>query len=186
MEYSTKHIGSLLGRVFLITTPQSLSHWKGNSENENGEIDYDLLENHINYNEGNVSMFNKDDFLFLIFFSMSTKIEIFKTPEGLLWCDILYFNQSWDYSQKLKIHRLDDTGAAIEINDNKIVIYDATLEGEQIKNNSEGVYSVFDLPNNYDYSWVDLENGLYKLRKISIEINVDDELISLNGILLEK
>src|SRR4051812_21023139 len=99
MKNKLDYLGALLGRVFVVASPKDINQWNGAIENETGESDYDLLDDHITYEPAGLTSFSKDsNSFFLIFFSMSTKIEIFKTGDGLIILEGLYLNQPLDFS----------------------------------------------------------------------------------------
>ena len=78
-----KHIGSLTGRLFLITQPEEFARWNGSKEIEYGQSDYELLDNFISCDEGDLTSFSKSPGITsYLFYSISTKIELFVKENG--------------------------------------------------------------------------------------------------------
>ena len=78
MEIQTLHIGTLPGRVFLITTKKAIKEWGG--VDEEGQSDYDSITDHVNAEEAGLDSFSRGPGLeYLTFFGMISKIEIFKS-----------------------------------------------------------------------------------------------------------
>src|ERR1043165_9440541 len=101
MEIQTQHIATLPGRVFLITTKKAIKEW-GGVDDEEGQSDYDSIIEHVEAVEAGLDSFSKDPGLeYLTLFSMSSKIEIFKSAQGLVICEGLLFNETWDFSKPI-------------------------------------------------------------------------------------
>src|SRR5690349_5370289 len=123
MAITTKHIGSLLGRVFLISSKNAIKEWGGSDEENNDLSDYDLIAENISVEEAGLDSFLKEfDVKYLTFFAMSSKIEIFKAEQGIVLCEGLYFNGSWDYSKQLVIKDIEETLHEIAIDDQYMII----------------------------------------------------------------
>lgn len=186
MINETKHIGSLLGRVFLISQYSCIKQWGGSKENINGSCDYDSLENFISYTEGDLTLFNRDtkglNSLFYIFFSLSSKVEVFKINNGFVLCDGLYFNESWNYSIPIEFEKIEDTNFKIEVIDTSLIIADAVIQGSDIiEKTMEGAYNI--ASHNFNsYSVIRLDNGTYTAKRINAHLAVDTQKVILKGI----
>jgi len=176
------HVGTLLGRIFLIASPVDLAQWNGCIENVSSKSDYDLLEDHISYEEGDLSNFVKSDNVYYIFFSMASKIEIFKNENGFILCDGLYFNKSWDYSSPLDFKSIDELDFKIKITDSSIFIFDAAYESRKIsQNKTEGSHGIG--KNNFNsYAYLRLVNGLYSVKRVETGVVFDNQKTTLKGI----
>ncbi|WP_026997624.1 hypothetical protein [Flectobacillus major] len=179
-----KHIGTLNGRIFLVSGVKAFKQWRGIRENENSETNYDLLDDFISYEEGDLTLFKKSlTEVFSVFFSMSSKIEIFKKDNRLIIFDGLYFNESWDdYIIKNQIEVIGEISFEINFNDEVIVIFDATLDGNKVfSTNKEGVWSSFDEPFN-SYATVTLPQESYKAKRIKTIIYHNKQEVIIYGI----
>jgi len=177
------YLGSLLGRVFLISKTENLNEWNGNEENLNGESDYDLISNFISYEEGDLSIFNKSiNLSLLIYFSMSSKVEIFSKTNSLILCDGLYFNNSLNNLRQIKLKLIEELEFKTRIENNELVIFDAAIEGKRVlENTNEGVFKII----NDDFnsgSLINLTNGIYSTKRIEVNIIFDNQEVSLKGI----
>jgi hypothetical protein len=175
MENNIQHIGSLIGRIFLIAQPFATKEWGGSQEKSDGETDYDLLDGFISYEEGDLTLFEKSvDVNYFIFFSMSTKIEVFKKENGFVLCDGLYFNKSWNFSNEIVFKVVEEMKFQMNITDKAVTVFDAAIEGDKVLLN-EGKStnsSVF----------IDLSNGVYKIKKVETSIMLDEQEVLLKGI----
>ncbi len=62
METQTHYVGSLIGRVFLITTKKAIKEWGGaEDEQEDGQSDYDSIVDHVEAEEAGLDSFSKSD-----------------------------------------------------------------------------------------------------------------------------
>jgi hypothetical protein len=183
MTKRIKHIGSLLGRVFLLSQYNDVSSWSGCKENEHGDTDYDSLDDFITYEEGDISVFPKpNSAYFYVFFAMSSKIEVFKTNTGFIICDGLYFNKSWHYSEPITFELVEETKNLIHLFKAPFIIFDSVLEGLcTLENTKEGAYNV---RNNYfnSYITIELEIGDYQINKVQTYIAYDEKKILIKGI----
>lgn len=173
MQIQPQHISTLIGRVFLITTKKAIKEW-GGADDEEGQSDYDSITDHINAEEAGLDSFSKGPGLeYLTLFSMSSKIEIFKSSKGIVLCEGLFFNESWDYSKPIIVEELEETLKRINIDEERLVVIDAAVNGTNYPENSE--------PCN-----IPLENGDYKISKIKVRIEIDNNYLELMGIELSK
>lgn len=173
MQIQTKHISTLIGRVFLFTTPKALKDW-GGADDEEGQSDYDSITEHINAEEAGLHSFSKGPGLeYLTFFSMSSKIEIFKSANGIVIFEGLFFNESWDYSNPIIIEDLEETSKRINIDEELLVIVNAAANGRNYPDNSE-------------HCAIQFENGDYKVTKVQIKIEIDNNNLERMGIVLSK
>ena len=180
METETHYVGTLIGRVFLITTKRAIKAWGGvEDEHEDGQSDYDSIVDHVEAEEAGLDSFSKNaDLEYLTFFSMSSKIEIFKSSKGIIICEGLLFNESWDYSKQLIVTDLEETSKRIVVDEKDIVIVDAAINGESLsfENNKD----------NSEYCAIQLENGVYEVKKIQVTVEIDNNPLERMGIELSK
>jgi hypothetical protein len=186
MEITTKHIGSLLGRVFLVSSKKAIKEWGGYDEENNGQSDYDSITDNISFEEAGVDSFLKEfELKYLTFFTMSSKVEIFKVQQGVIVCEGLYFNESWDYSKQLVVKVIEETSHEIAIDDQSIIIVDAAVNGRDLELKQHGIINVLNNSHN-SFCVIDLENAVYRVKKIQVKIEVDKECIERMGIELCK
>lgn len=180
METQTHYVGTLIGRVFLITNKKAIKEWGGvEDEHENGQSDYDSIIDHVEAEEAGLDSFSKGtDLVYLTFFSMSTKIEIFKSSKGIVLCEGLFFNESWDYTKRIIVEDLEETSKRIDVDEQLIVIIDAAVDGRNLSLESN--------EDNGEYCAVRLENGVYKITKIQVRIEIDNNHLERMGIELSK
>jgi hypothetical protein len=173
MEIQTQHIGILTGRVFLITTKKALKEW-GGADDEEGQSDYDSIIDNVNAEEAGLDSFSKGpDLDYLTFFSMSSKIEIFKSSTSIIISEGLFFNELWDYTKPIIIEDIEETSKTITIDEDLVVVIDAAVNGKKYQDNSV-------------YYAIQLENGTYEVSKIQVKIEVDNNYVQRMGIELTK
>ena len=186
MEITTKHIGSLLGRVFLVSSIRAIKEWGGSDEMNNGLSDYDLIAENISFDEAGLDSYLKEfDLKYLTFFVMSSKVEIFKVQQGIILCEGLYYNESWDYSKQLVIKDIEDTLHEISIDDQGIIVIDAAVNGRNLELKQYGLSNDFNY-DRYSFCLIDLENGVYKVKKIKIMIEIGNGYTEIMGVELYK
>jgi hypothetical protein len=186
MEITTKHIGSLLGRVFLVSSRKAIKEWGGTDDENDDQSDYDSIADNISFEEAGLDSFLKEpDLKYLTLFTMSTKIEIFKGQQGVILCEGLYFNGSWDYTKQLVIKDVEETIHEIAIDDQCIIIVDAAVDGKHLELKPHGIINVLNNDHN-SFCEIDLENGVYKVKKIQVKVEVDDGYIETMGVELYK
>lgn len=181
-EIGVKHIGSLIGRLFLTTQPNEFEIWGGSNENEENQSDYDLLDGLISYNDGDLTSFSKSPgIISSLYFSMSTKIELFVKQEGFVICDGLFFNQSWNYSDPVSIVAIEKKNFNIEVIERCLIISDAAFKGNKISAIKEnGIYSSSNT--NDSFGFIDLENGIYDVHRIELSVLINAENVKLPGV----
>jgi hypothetical protein len=178
MEAQTHYVGALIGRVFLITTKKAIEEW-GGIEDEDGQSDYDSIIDHVEAEEAGLDFFSKrTDLVYLTFFSMSSKIEIFKSSKGIVLCEGLFFNESWDYTKQIIVEDLEETSKRIDVDEQLMVIIDAAVDGRNLSLESS--------ENSGEYCAVQLENGVYKVIKIQVRIEIGNNYLERMGIELSK
>lgn len=174
----TQYVGYLIGRVFLIGEPNHILKWKGYTENEEGVSDYDLLADRVEFDNAGVKLFRSNGFDFVVFFSMSSKMEIFKYDGGFILCEGLYFNASLNLSNGFDIQKKDTTSISIDLTDGNVIISDATIEGRLINSTLNGVFSVYQ-DNLNSYSFLSIEEGRYSVQKGELTIVEGDCVLSI-------
>ena len=178
METQTHYVGTLIGRVFLITTKKAFKEW-GGIEDEDGQSDYDSIIDHVEAEEAGLDFLSKGtDLGYLTFFSMSSKIEIFKSSKGIVMCEGLFFNDSWDYTKQIIVEDVEDTSKRIDVDEQHMVISDAAVDGRNLSLESS--------EDNGEYCAVQLENGVYKVTKIQVRNEIDNNYLERMGIELSK
>jgi hypothetical protein len=178
MEILTQHIGTLLGRLFLITNKKAIKEW-GGVDGEEGQSDYDSIIDNVNAEEAGLASFSKASGLeYLTFICMSSKIEIFKSTQGIVICEGLFFNESWDYTKPITIEDIEETSNRITIDEELMVIIDAAVNG--------GDLSLASDENTNEYCAIQLENGDYEVSKILLKIEIDNSFMDRMGIKLTK
>ncbi len=179
MKVKTKHICSLIGRTFIISSPMSAKQWEGDSQVNNTKTDYELLDNFISYDEGDLTSFNKtSESIFYVYNNFSSKIEIFSIENGFIICDGLYFNRSWDYHQEINFRIIRIIDLEFKVEGGKIFIYDAVLEGESV------LLSGMDCNKWSDRTLLHIVDGLYTACSIEINIIVDEQEVLLKGVMI--
>ncbi|RAJ92701.1 hypothetical protein LX87_05032 [Larkinella arboricola] len=183
MQTDYTYLGSLLGRQFLILPVENISQWNGCQESIEGISDYDQLGELPDYSEARVASFIKSkDLQYGLFWSMSTKVEVFKKEDAVILIEGLYFNQSWDYSQSMKLSLLDHTELTFSLENGKLVILDATEDGKSIDSSQPaGVFSSRSDGVN-SYAIVSLVNGTYQVKRVEVAVSISNETILLEGI----
>jgi hypothetical protein len=109
---------------------------------------------------------------------MSSKIEIFKSTQGIVICEGLFFNESWDYTKPITIEDIEETSNRITIDEELMVIIDAAVNG--------GDLSLASDENTNEYCAIQLENGDYEVSKILLKIEIDNSFMDRMGIKLTK
>jgi hypothetical protein len=110
---------------------------------------------------------------YLTLFTMSSKIEIFKSANGIVIFEGLFFNESWDYSKPIIIEGLEETSKRINIDEELLLIVNAAV--------SEKNY-----PDNGEHCSIQLEKGDYKVTKVQVKIEVDNSPLERMGVELTK
>lgn len=181
MEISVKHIGSLLGRVFLLASKHSTENWNGNIPSDNDQTDYESLSNFLSYEEGDLTLMQKSsDYYYHVYFSMSSKVEIFEIESGFIIIDGLYFNMSWDYNKPLSIITKSKINLEFEVTCEIIFIYDAALQGKSVLSDKENKREW------QDQLSIKLSNGKYSVLRVEIGIFVEGEDEVLKGIMIAR
>ena len=176
MNETIEHITSLLGRVFLISTVKAFINWDGTIEKDEISSDYDLMIESINYDNARTSVYKKNpENKYLIFFTMSSKIEIFKTTNGFIVCEGLYFNESPDFKTPTKVEIKAVTDISIETNNERVIIFDSTLSSEEVECSDGRKYS-------NSYTSLKLLNKEYIVSKVEIIVEFKNQLVKLAGI----
>ncbi len=176
----------MLGRVFLISSKKAIGEWGGSDEENNDLSDYDLIAENISVEEAGLDSFLKEfDLKYLTFFAMSSKIEIFKAQQGIIVCEGLYFNESWDYSKQPVIKDIEETSHEITIDEQYMIIVDAAVNGKNLELNEHGIINILNNDRN-SFCVIDLENGVYKVKKIQVKVEVGNEYIEIKGVKLYK
>ncbi|PZR06929.1 MAG: hypothetical protein DI539_24250 [Flavobacterium psychrophilum] len=172
------HVASLLGRVFLISSFHTAKEWRGITEIDEVS-DYDAVRDVLEYEEAGLSLFSKSkENSYLLYYSMSSKVEVFQIKNSIILCEGLYFNKSWDYSLPMNVV-IDETNLfKIEVSGKYIVIVDAAED--------LSVLTVPSIDNNELHSFcsVPVDDGIYEASKVSVEIAVNNETIILQGVML--
>ncbi len=181
MNVKVEHLSSLLGRIFIIALADDLKNWNGNSIAIEDQTDYESLGDFISYEEGDLTlMIKKPDSKFYIYFSFSSKVEVFKTENGFVICDGLYFNMSWDYSNQLFFESISKIDLDFEVISETVCVYDATLEGKSVFLDEKGSEEW------QDRLILNLSNGIYSVYKVETNVLIDGQEIPLKGILLSR
>lgn len=182
MEEIIKYMGSLVGRVFLISQQSNIVNWHGTKEKPNGGSDYFDLEDYIIFEENNISQFVKSTGeMYYIYFSMSSKIEIFVKEKGLIILEGLYFNENLgDFFQK-SIEYIGNVDFKINFENEYILVFDASLNGDEIIPGNEGI---FNLNNNKfnSYAVLSVPKGIYNVKKVILKLSNKLQDIELKGI----
>ncbi len=172
MKTHVKHLNSLVGRTFLLAEPSAVQMWNGVNEKSNSEVDYDLLEDYISYDEGDLTSFtNSEGLTYYVYFSMSSKIEIFSIENGFIICDGLYFNESLSNPDELIFEETSTIDFTINIDQQMIYLFDATEDKQSVILSEENSSLSFSL-----------ENGTYSTYKVETNLMIDGENVILKGI----
>lgn len=181
MNVKVEHLSSLLGRIFIIALADDLRNWNGNSIAIEDQTDYESLGDFISFEEGDLtSMKKKPDSSFYIYFSFSSKVEVFKTENGFVICDGLFFNKSWDYSEELFFNTLSKIDLDFEVFSETVYVFDATLEGKLVLLGEKGSGEW------QDRLILNLSSGIYSIYKVESNILIDGQEIPLKGIMLSR
>ncbi|MCB9235038.1 MAG: hypothetical protein H6581_25515 [Bacteroidia bacterium] len=166
MENQNIHICSLIGRIFLISGHSDARKWKGDKESMSGMTDYDLIEDFINYDDAGVSEYDHVAIgKYWIFFSMSTKVEVFKMESTVIISEGLYFNQEWAYEKEIASQIVEEYPFLIEISDKKLAVFDAALDSSQLP---------LEIIHDASFCILSLPNGLYGARRVCLNIKEED------------
>jgi hypothetical protein len=179
MERKIKHLCSLLGRTFIIASPFATKNWGGDAKVNDNETDYESLDNFISYEEGNLTSMKKTpESIFYIYYSMSSKVEVFSIANGFIICDGLYFNESWDYSNEL--HFKTKTKIDLDFNavGGAVYVYDAALVGESVLLSSKTSKEWT------DRKLIDISDGLYSINRVETSVLIHGQEVLLQGIML--
>lgn len=161
------HIGSLLGRSFIISNSKNIENWNGISGD-----DYDnLFINEID--DEKPTLYFKNELKYLFYFSMSTKIEVFRNDDSVVICNGLLFNSSLEDFKILGIAKVEKLNIEFEI-DNELLILDSTIDGTigRDKLFSSEKFIAIKAPT---------EKSAYLLEKIELKITDSNEEIDLEG-----
>lgn len=179
MERITKHLCSLLGRIFIISSPFATKNWGGDAEVSNNETDYESLDNFISYEEGDLtSIMKTPESVFFIYFCMSSKVEVFSIANGFIICDGLYFNESWDYTKELNFNTISEIDLDFNVVGGAVYIYDATLDGESVL-----------LSSSISKEWsdrfrIDMIDGFYSVSRVETSVLVNGQEVLLKGVMI--
>lgn len=176
-----EHVGSMVGRIFLLSSLDAFKKWNGVSENEFGEIDYDLLGNSINEEEAGLGLYSsKQGVNYYVLFSMSSKIEIFTKGKSVILCDGLYFNESFDYAQNVALSKLQSLPYLFEATE-PIAIFDATVDAASLNIDLTSKRGLMK-SDMEDLAILDLARGTYHFQQIDLNIQYNKESLTLRGI----
>lgn len=174
------YIGNLTGRYFLISDIISVKQWFGN-EPKNNTSDYDLInEDLIELDETNLLNLEKKDFRYLVHCSLSTKLELFHFKNSFIICDGLFFNEKIPSINHLDFKIIEDLNFFINVKNNGIVIADASINLSNKLHLDQSEIII-----NEEYCFLPVNNGLYKTKIVRTTFYIEDEEITLNGILFE-
>ncbi|MFP2996911.1 hypothetical protein ABN763_13425 [Spongiivirga sp. MCCC 1A20706] len=181
------YIGENIGRIFALFSENHVSNWKGYSEDENQDSDYNDLIEIINFDETDLTHYKNRNSDYYIFFSMSTKIEIFKNLNSLLILDGFFFNQKLKTENILEINEVKKLDHKIKIERSRTIIMDAACSGKDINisDKKSGVYGMEKTKVNY-YAIVELEPGLYDSKVVDVSVKVENGIDVLSGIKIDK
>jgi hypothetical protein len=151
---------SLIGRFFVVSSYDNFMNWESISDDN-----YDLIENNLSFNDGDLTSFvSEKGFEYYLFFSMSSKIEVFIKNDNIYIMNGLFYNDSWDYSKSFeKIEILQDIDVKVEM--------DNTL-------------CIFNPYNKEDSYLIQVKKGIYSAHKTIFSIQIDNEIIQLYGVTL--
>ncbi|HMS68265.1 MAG TPA: hypothetical protein PKD18_09000 [Saprospiraceae bacterium] len=179
MENNTYHLCSLVGSTFIVASSHSTKEWSGDLSLANGTSDYESLENWISYEEGDLTQMEKSDNLkYYVYFSNSSKIELFAMERGFVICDGLYFNKSWDYSRQLYFNILSEIEIEFSISGNTLYVFDSVLVGESVINTHSN-FAKF-----VDNCSIDLNDGIYKVYRVETLVSVENQKVLLKGVMV--
>ena len=169
-----KYKGSLIGRIFIVSDPASIDQWSGSIDGS-FEDDFEALGPYVVYEDAGVTTFKKfTGATFVVFFTMSTKIEIFETANGLIITEGLYADQAISNPEKITFKIIDVTDYNIQVMGNQLTILNAAAAGADVQNDPENVYGF--------YSKVYLENSIYTIKKVDARVMANGEVVLLRGI----
>ncbi|HRG90111.1 MAG TPA: hypothetical protein PLW44_13890 [Chitinophagales bacterium] len=180
MDENWLHVGALTGRTFIITQSENLSLWNGHSDDVT--CDYESIAAYVSYEDGDMTVYNKHDKQFYIFFSMATKIDLFRIADKILIVDGLFFNGSFTGLQNLQLIEVEKLPHTIAVENGWLNIFDATLHGNEITNSKiEGLHKVY-APHYYSYASVNTAIEKYSAYRIKLFGDLDGETVELFGI----
>jgi hypothetical protein len=181
MQIKTKHLCSLLGRTFIIASPFATKNWEGDVKENDNETDYELLDNFISFEEGDLTSMKKSlESIFYIYFSMSSKVEVFSIENGFVICDGLYFNESWDYSNELFFKTTTNIDLYFNVVGQAVYVYDAVLSGESVLLSSTSSKEWT------DRTFIHLVDGIYSVSRVETSVLIDGQEVLLKGILVSR
>ncbi|HLP50788.1 MAG TPA: hypothetical protein VK154_07885 [Chitinophagales bacterium] len=184
MEKDWQHIGALLGRTFIVAPSKNLPYWNGHSDES--ECDYENIADLISTEVGDMSLYQKAGRQFYIFFSMATKVELFRSDDSLFIIDGLLFNKSLEGVQNIQTQETEKLSFNLSMRNSWLNIFDATLTGNEVENNqTEGLNNVYK-SDYYSYATVFLEKGNYDFYRIKFIGELNGEGGELFGVELRK
>lgn len=173
MLSSTRHVKSLIGRIFSLCNEKSIAEWNGYKDTKDIVCDYDMIDDYISYQEGDMTLYEKSESLhYYLYFAMSSKIEIFQTERGMVICDGLYLNESFNYSQQVEFNIINSIPLTLTVDNEFWYLFDAAIEGS----------SIIEIHKN-DFLLIDfLKYGKYTLHQVEATILHNDEEVVLKGV----
>lgn len=186
MEQNLNYIGYLIGRIFLIADKHDLTGWNGNKEIAHEESDYEKIGAFVVYEDAGFSEFKRENGqTYLLFFSMSTKVEIFRTENGVVICEGFYLNKSFEMDDEIRIVYEEFLPQNIRLTGNSFVISDAAIDSDLMSLSlKEGIHKLKnDIVNSY--AIITRRNAWYSTRKVTIKVKGNSEEIELKGIAIE-
>ncbi|HLP21859.1 MAG TPA: hypothetical protein VK174_16210 [Chitinophagales bacterium] len=184
MEKDWQHLGALLGRTFIVASSENLPYWNGHSDES--ESDYESIADLISTEEGNMTLYQKAGRQFYIFFSMATKVELFRKGDSLFIIDGLLFNKSLEGVQNIQKQETEKISFNVSMPNSWLNVFDATLTGNEMGNNkTEGLHSAYK-SDYYSYASIKLKEGNYSVYRIILTCKLDGEEGELYGIELRK
>lgn len=181
MERKIKHLCSLLGRTFIIASPFATKNWGGDAKINDNDTDYESLDNFISYEEGDLtSMLKKPEAVFYIYFSMSSKVEVFSIANGFVICDGLYFNEAWDYSKELHFKTITKIDLDFNVEGGAVYVYDAALTGESV------LLSNATIKEWSDRTFINLIDGFYSVSRVETSVLIDGQEVLLKGVMVSR
>jgi hypothetical protein len=183
-----KYEGGLIGRIFFISPLKNAIKWHGCTEDSNGLSDYNLFEEDedllADYEEGDIKIFKKvsENLDFPLFFTFSQRIELFKKTDSVILCEGLFFNESLEKIDDITINLIEKTALTLLIENDKLVIFEATNDGNDIVDNMENAKYKLDNEDSNSYALFHLKNGAYSIKKVSVDFIIEGEDISLLGV----
>ena len=176
MKKNKTHLGSLIGRVFLISSSTSTENWNGQNDDISQPSDYESLENFVSFNEGDLTSYIKSkNSIFYIYFAISNKVELFTIENGIIICDGLFFNKSWDYNKELEFRLTKQINLNFDVKEEKFYLFDAGLSSDFIFNNLENEINKSIIP-------IKLHLGKYKVYQVETTLLIEDQEVIVKGV----